>query len=503
MGTVRDGHLAADVVVVGTGNAALNAALSAAKEGRRTVVLEKAPRDRMGGNSFYTAGAYRIAVDDVETLAGILGEDGMRERVRPATDLPTYSAKEFERDLDRITGGRTDPVLAQQIIDGSAETARWLRDQGVPWTLMYDRQSHHVDGRWQFWGGLFLGVEGQGPVLVDRLYQACLRAGVTFHFETPVVDLGFDDRLRHVEHVVAYDLREQRPVRIDAHAVVLGSGGFEANPRLRAAYLGPGWDLAHVRGTPFNTGELLETAVGSWAGSAGEWSGAHATAWDASTNPHAGDPELSNRATKQGYWLGIVVNLHGERFLDEGADFRNFTYAKYGREILAQPSRRAFQIFDSQTIALVDPAEYDPDVAPRVMADTIEGLAEGAGIDAPSLRRTVDRFNAAASDAPFDPTSRDGKAAADLWPPKSNWAVPIEQPPFYAFEVTCGITFTFGGLRVDGDAGVIGRTGQRIAGLYAAGETVGGIFYGNYPGGSGLSAGAVLGRRAGLAAAAE
>jgi tricarballylate dehydrogenase len=191
------------------------------------------------------------------------------------------------------------------------------------------------------------------------------------------------------------------------------------------------------------------------------------------------------------------VNRLGRRFVDEGADFRNYTYARYGADILRQPGGVAFQVFDAVTRPLLRTEEYDSPGVSVVVARTLDGLAAAAGIDPLGLRATVDGFNASIDrTVPFDPAVKDGRRAA-VEPPKSNWAMPIEHPPFYAFAVTCGITFTFGGLRADVDGRVLGDDGQPIPGLFVCGEMMGGLFSGNYPGGTGLTSGAVFGRRAG------
>jgi tricarballylate dehydrogenase len=216
-----------------------------------------------------------------------------------------------------------------------------------------------------------------------------------------------------------------------------------------------------------------------------------------------GDRTLGDIPQRHSYPIGLIVNRCGQRFVDEGADFRNYTYAKYGREILRQPGRIAFQIFDRKTIPLLRD-EYRVRPVTKVNANTIEELAEEMLIDPVGLRRTIDDFNAAVTDTPFNPSILDGKAAYPPGqPPKTNWAVAIDEPPYEAFAVTCGITFTFGGLRVDDQAHVLDGDDRPISGLYAAGELVGGLFYYNYPGGSGLMAGAVFGRTAGLNAAGD
>ena len=269
---------------------------------------------------------------------------------------------------------------------------------------------------------------------------------------------------------------------------------------MRAAHLGPNWDVAKVRGTPHNTGEVLRAALAHGAQAYGHWSGCHAIQWDAGAPP-TGDRELTNRYSRQSYPVAIVVNADGERFIDEGADFRNYTYAKYGAEVLRQPQGIAAQVFDARTVQMLRTIDYEAPGATRVDADTLSELAAGLGIDAERLERTVAEYNAAIADGDFDPTIKDGKRTEGIEPPKSNWALPVEEPPFTAFPITCGITFTFGGVRVDEDARVLDVAGRPLPGLFAAGELVGGLFFHNYPGGTGLTAGAVYGRRAGYSAA--
>jgi tricarballylate dehydrogenase len=360
---------------------------------------------------------------------------------------------------------------------------------------MYERQAYLVGGRWRFFGGLPLGTVGGGRELISAHQRAAHQAGVWVRFAAPVTGL-----LREAGTVVgvAYEQNGTRR-EAPADAVVLAAGGFEASSDARARWLGEPWRRAIVRGTPYNTGEVLELAVAGGAARHGDWASCHSVAWDAGAPPDGGDRRLTNQLTRQSYPLGIVVNRHGRRFLDEGADFRNYTYARYGRDILGQPGSIAYQIFDSRTRPLLRAQEYDTHPISESVADSLEALAAAAGIDPAGLTDTVSEFNAAIIDRPFDPSRKDGKAAL-VQPPKSNWAVPLDTPPFYAYAVACGITFTFGGLHVDPQGRVL-TDRAAIPGLFAAGEIVGGLFSTNYPGGSGLTAGSVLGRIAGQTAA--
>jgi tricarballylate dehydrogenase len=281
--------------------------------------------------------------------------------------------------------------------------------------------------------------------------------------------------------------------------VVLACGGFEANAEMRTRYLGADWELAKVRGTRFNTGDGIRMALDIGAQPYGHWSSGHAVQWDLLAPP-TGDLRIGDLYQKHSYPLGIIVNNRGQRFVDEGADLRNYTYAKYGREVLKQPNRAAYQIFDSKTIPMLRD-EYRIQEATRGRANTIEDLADQLLIDPVGLRKTVDDFNWACQPGDFNPSVLDGKHTDGVTPPKSNWALPIDTPPYEGYAVTCGITFTFGGLRIDANCRVQDTETRPIPGLYAAGELVGGLFYYNYPGGTGLMAGATFGRLAGKYAA--
>jgi len=265
--------------------------------------------------------------------------------------------------------------------------------------------------------------------------------------------------------------------------------------------LGPNWDLAKVRGTPYNTGDGIRMAMNIGASTAGNWSGCHAVGWERNA-PEFGDLEVGDGFQKHSYPFGIIVNAKGERFVDEGADFRNYTYAKYGREVLAQPGHFAWQIFDSKTLHLLRD-EYRIKQVTKVSADSIEELAEKLdGVDAHAVVQTIKNFNAAVqTDISFNPNVKDGRCTKGLALPKSNWANRLDEGPFEAYAITCGITFTFGGLRIDVNARVQSTDYAPIPGLFAAGELVGGIFYNNYPGGTGLINGAVFGKIAGESAA--
>jgi tricarballylate dehydrogenase len=487
-----------DVVVVGGGNAGLCAAHAAAQAGAQVVVLEKAPAVESGGNSYYTAGAFRVVHPGLPDVLELLDDETTRERA-DRTTLEPYDRAAFLEDMRRLTEGRCDPELTEALVEGSAEIVAWLADIGIRWRLMYERQAYERDGRFAFWGGLAIGTVDGGKGLLAQHLAAAERAGIR-----SVHEAGVHELVREGDAVTGVRFRtgDGRDETLRAPAVVLAAGGFEASAELRERHLGPGWGRARVRGTPTNTGEVLMAALDAGAARHGDWASCHSVAWDAGAAAAGGDRELTNQLTRGGYPLGIVVNREGRRFVDEGADYRNYTYARYGREILAQPSGVAFQLFDARTRPLLRTEEYDSALVTGACAESLSELAAQLCIDGDALAETVAAFNAAVrDDVPFDPAVKDGRGTVGLDPPKSNWAQALDQPPYWAFAVTCGVTFTFGGLRIDPDARVLDEAGAPIDGLYAAGELVGGLFHGNYPGGTGLTAGAVFGRRAGSGAA--
>src|SRR5437588_351055 len=392
---------AADVIVIGGGNAGLCAALAAAERKARVLLLERAPTEARGGNSAVTAGAFRFPYRGLEDIAQIVKDPSLEQPDK--IEIGRYSEEDFSTDLRRVTQGEADPALGRTLVSQAFPTMQWLRGRGVEFVLAYDRQSFLVNGRHRFWGGLIIKTQGGGP--------------------------------------------------------------------------------GRVGARPF-----------------GQWSGCHAVAWDLNA-PAANERRLVQHFERDSYPLGIYVNIRGERFVDEGEDFRNYTYARYGQEIMRQPLQVAFQLFDQQAVHLLKKPYTLPGTT-RVEGETLEALARTARIEVATLKRTIAAYNAAVNGEEFNPAVKDGKAALGITPPKSNWAQRLDSPPYLCFPVTCGITFTFGGLRIGPDAALVNADDRKLAGLFACGELAAGLFYHNYPGGSGLMAGAVFGRLAGMGAAA-
>ena len=482
-----------DVIVIGAGNAALCAAIAAKEKGSSVLVVEKAPRHQRGGNSYFTAGGFRFAYSGIEDLRPLIADFTAQEE--QDVEFGTYTKSKYHEDLGRLTEDLTDPVLSSILINESLATVTWLKEQGIRWVPMYGRQSFKVNNKFHFWGGLILEASGGGKGLVEKEFEIFESLGGEVVYESAATKLLLDEN----GHIEAVSLQGPDGGRIEhCKSVVLACGGFESNAEMRTRYLGPGWELAKVRGTQYNTGDGIQMALQIGAESYGNWSGCHAVAWDVAAPPF-GDRKILDLYQKHSYPLGLIVNKNGERFVDEGLDYRNFTYVKFGREIMNQPGRIAFQIFDSKVEAILRD-EYRIKEVTMVRSPSIEHLAEEMGINTKALVGTVDKYNQAVKEGSFNPAVLDGKKTMGLPIDKSNWAQRIDSPPFIAYAVTCGITFTFGGLHINKSAEVLSTSHRVIPGLYAAGELVGGLFYHNYPGGAGLMAGAVFGRIAGTSA---
>jgi tricarballylate dehydrogenase len=484
-----------DVIVVGAGNAALVSALTAHEAGARVLVLEAAPKKERGGNSRFAGAIFRIAHDGPAALEPLLTPEARAWLDR--VEVEPYTAERYHQDAQTTSGGRADPVLLKRLIEDSYATVTWMRDQGVRWELavgkLVDPDKIDPDETYVLPGGGALRVVNEGVGLMDDLFSAVERAGIEVWYDSPAHDL-----LLEGSQVTGVRVRTADRF-VDVHGVVvLAAGGFEANPEMRLRYLGEGWDLVKVRGSRFNMGTMLTRALAAGAQPAGHWGGCHASPLDADA-PAVGDLRLTDKMSRYSYPFSLLVNVEAKRFIDEGEDEVWLTYAKTGGAIREQPQALAFQIFDQKTVHLLEPRYA---TGTPVEADSLADLAGKLGLPARELERTVADFNAATTGGAFDPFSKDGlRAEPDGQPVKSNWAVPLDRPPYVCYRVTCGITFTYGGLKIDEQARVIDTTGKPMRGLYATGELAGDFFYHNYPAGAGLVRGAVFGRIAGAEAA--
>ncbi len=482
-----------DVIVVGAGNAALAAGVAARDAGaRKVVVLEKAAREHRGGNTFFSGGLLRVAFDDVEQLCRLAPE--ARDMPGFVEGVETYPADAFTADLLRMTEGRTDRELSNILIADSYETICWMNELGIEMELALSLGGVRVGNVIKWPKGAIIRAKHEGIGLSTSWFRIAEKRGVEILYQSGAVQLLQDNSGR----VTGVRVKERAGFRnITGGAVILGCGGFEANMAWRAQYLGRPWDHAKVRGTRHNQGDGLRMAIEIGALQYGQWSGCHATPINAEAPPY-GERKLTDKTNRLSYPYGVMINKLGLRFVDEGEDQQFYTYAKFGGIILNQPGSVIYQIFDSRVTELLEP-RYS--TSEPITGDTIEELVGRLDVDQERAVETLKEYNAAAGHGKFNPGELDGMCTRGIEPAKSNWAQKLDQPPFRAYPVTGGITFSFGGLKINQHAQVIATDWTPIPGLYSCGEMVGGIFHINYPGGTGLVSGAVFGRIAGTDAA--
>ncbi|MEE8223440.1 MAG: FAD-dependent tricarballylate dehydrogenase TcuA [Alphaproteobacteria bacterium] len=484
-----------DVIVVGAGNAALAAGVSARDAGaEKVVVLEKAALEHRGGNTFFSGGLFRVAFDDVEQLCRLAPE--ARDMPGFVEGVETYPADDFTADLLRVTEGRTDRELSNILIANSYETICWMNDLGIEMELALSLGGVRVGNVIKWPKGAIIRAKHEGIGLSTSWFRIAERCGVEILYQSGAVQLLQDNSGR----VTGVRVKERAGFRdITGGAVILGCGGFEANMAWRAQYLGRPWAHAKVRGTMHNQGDGLRMAIEIGALQYGQWSGCHATPINAEAPPY-GERKLTDKTNRLSYPYGVMINKLGLRFVDEGEDQQFYTYAKFGGIILNQPGSVIYQIFDSRVTDLL---EQRYSTSEPITGDTIEELVGRLDLDRKRAVETLKEFNAAAGHGNFNPGELDGMCTKGIEPAKSNWAQKLDSPPFRAYPVTGGITFSFGGLKINQHAQVIATDWTPIPGLYSCGEMVGGIFHINYPGGTGLVSGAVFGRIAGTDAARE
>lgn len=485
-----------DVIVVGAGNAALSAAVSAHEHGARVLVLEKAPRELRGGNTHWAGAVLRIAFDEPRELAPLL-PDIEREYEDFYEGITPYTREDYHGDLMRVTNGRTDPVLSRILVDHSKDTVFWMHEVGGVKMEPAITVAGVKKGNMVVWPrGLVVRAQHEGVGLSRTWFATVQKRGIELRYGAAATELVVDGQGR----VAGVKARTDDGLEtIRARAVVLGCGGFEANVQMRTQHIGPLVGAAKVRGTPMNQGDGLRMAMAIGAMPWGQWSGCHATPISADWGDFA-PREYTDRSNRLSYHYGLMINRRGRRFVDEGEDGNLFTYAKFGRAILAEPGARGYQLFDSKVLHLLEP-RYS--TSKPITAESLRELIAQLDLDdREQALRTVEEYNGAQrTNKAFDPTRKDGHGTKGLGLDKTNWATRLDAPPYFAYSVTGGITFTFGGLRIDEKAQVIGTDFRPLPGLYTCGEMVGGLFYDNYPAGTGLVSGATFGRIAGRSAA--
>jgi tricarballylate dehydrogenase len=452
-----------DVLVIGGGNAALCAAISARRDGASVLVLEAAPKFYRGGNSRHTR--------------------NMRCAHDAATDILTgpYTEDEFWEDLLRVTGGQTDEELARHMIHESKDILHWIVQQGVRWqpslggTLSLGRTN-----------SFFLGG---GRAMLNALYLTAEQLGIDVLYDAEVIDLDIADGM----FLSATFKRGDGSVTVAASALVAAAGGFEANIEWLKQYWGEVANNFLIRGTPYNRGSVLKVLLDKGVQEIGDPTQCHAVAIDARAPKFDGGIITRHDSVV----FGIVVNRDGMRFYDEGEDIWPKRYAIWGRLVAAQPDQIAYIIFDASSRN-----SFMPTLFPPIESLTLGGLAEKLTLDPAALEKTVAGFNAAVRPGTFDHTILDDCRTEGLTPPKTHWARRIETPPFYAYPVRPGITFTYLSTRVNRQARMQMKDGKPSANMFAAGEIMSGNVLGKgYAAGMGMTIGSVFGRIAGREAA--
>lgn len=474
--TSNETHNDYDVVVVGHGVSGLSTGLAAYEAGANPVILEKSPQEKRGGHTQYAGGLFRFPMDNPDAVATALDLDESIEQ---------YSKQDFMDDLQGVSDGRADDELCEVLVENAYDAIRWITDHGVNW--------HVVDHSEEPGFGTTIGAvqaDGEGQGVVNALSDRVEELGIDVHYETEFRGVETDT---NNAVAAATAVNPDGKVVYQTPSVVIAAGSYVANAEKRTRYFGRDGDAYTVRGSRYNTGEALDAALEIGAKPDGQWGGAHQVLNDANAPSVEG-----GRARINGYQYSVVLNVEGERFIDEGEDFLLKTYAKFGQRVYDQPKQKAFVVFDSAVDDLVvSQMDSDP-----VEADTLEDLVEEVGIEEPSTAlETIREFNEATDIDSFDPHSLDGNSTSGLDIEKTNWAKPLSEPPFKCFPVDAAITFAFGGLKIDTTAQVLDRQENPITGLWAVGNSTAQFFYGNYPGGSALTRGATFGRIAGTNAA--
>lgn len=452
-----------DVIVVGGGNAGLCAAISAAESGAKVLILEHAPREMRGGNSRHTRNMRAMHQSPTAEL------------------VETYPEHEYWQDLLRVTAGKTNEQLARMTIRGTEDAMRWVRSQGVHYQPPFKGTLNLSRTNVFFFGG--------GKSLLNGFYRAAARLGVVVRYDTEVTDLTLES-----EHVRAIHTRHDGAANtFRAHAIVVACGGFQANIDWLSEYWGDAARNFLIRGTPYAQGRILRNLLDQGVAPVGDPTQCHAVAIDARAPRFDGGIVTRLDCVP----FGIVVNRRAERFYDEGEDVWPKRYAIWGRLVAQQPGQIAYAIVDGKSERL-----YMPSVFPALEADSIDSLADLLELDKMQLAETIGRFNAAAGHGTFASETLDGCHTDGVTPAKTNWARPIDTPPYLAYPLRPGITFTYLGVKVDERARVILEGGKSVSNLFAAGEIMAGNILGQgYLAGFGMAIGTVFGRIAGKEAA--
>jgi tricarballylate dehydrogenase len=453
-----------DVLVIGGGNAALCAAITAREQGAGVLLLECAPKHSRGGNSRHTRNMRLAHETHFEPYTG------------------AYPADEMWDNYIKATGGCTNLELAREVIYNSASVLDWAKAHGVRFQPAITGTLHLSRTNAWFMGG--------GKAMLNALYRSAERLGVEIRYNAEVVGLDVKDGyFRRAS--VRMDGRAAE--HISARAVVVAAGGFQSNPEwMREAWGAPA-DNFLIRGTPYDTGTVLKILLDHGAEPNGDPTQAHMVPIDARSPKYDGGIVTRLDCVT----LGIVVNKNGDRFYDEGEDFWGMRYAIWGRLIAQQQDQISYVFIDSKTFDRFMPSVFVP-----IKGHTIAEVAAQLGLPAAKVEATVSAYNQAVQPGNFDHNILDDCKTSGLTPPKTHWALRIDDPPFYGYPLRPGLTFTYFGVTVDQRAAVIMKGGQPAGNIFAAGEIMAGnILPKGYIGGLGLVIGNIFGRTAGREAA--
>jgi tricarballylate dehydrogenase len=476
-----------DVLIVGAGNAGLCAAIAARCKNLNVVVIEKASYHQRGGNSSLTMN-FRFAHSDINNLLKFLDLSEIKEDqlMRLKKHYVDYPENMFYTDLMDVSNNRAHPGLSSILVKNSYETALWLHNLGHKWEIKPRIVA----------GSLPIRIKGGGREIQNINFSSAERKGARIIYECELTDLIASDNYIKEARV----LYKNEHILIQAKAIILACGSYEANSLMRKKYLGANWEHAALRGVPFNTGQGIRAAAEIGALLYGDYAECHATPQHSHLKPYMlpGQNEESQNNSRYAFNYGVSVNIQGKRFFDEGEHLSNFIYAKLGRKIIEQPEQIAYQIFDHKTARFLSQNYFDG--GNYAKENSLFELGKALNIDYLEFQKNIESFNQSIIPQRINLSKLDGVSTTNLFPPKSNWAIAINTPPFFAFPVKAGITFTYGGLKINHHTQVIKKDNVPFQNLFACGEIVGSLFWGNYVGGSGLMAGSVFGKIAGESA---
>ena len=481
----------ADVIIVGTGNAGFAAAISASENGAKVLMLEKASENYMGGNSALTI-HMRFAYNSFSDLLPLVKDDKQtynklyNKKLQELSEVVTeYTESDYLKDIMNVTSGKSDKILSKELVTNSLPTIKWMNKLGHLWSPTFDNPT----------SANVVSFNGKGYGLMQRWKNIALNKGVNIKYNHQVIDL-IKNNEDIISGVVAKTNNENKIYY--ANSVILACGSFESNAQMRAKYLGEQWRNVKLRGIPNNTGEGLEMAISHGAIPYDDWSTCHASPQDINRPDYdlPGENKSGDYWSRYAYPFSIMVNINGNRFIDEGETWRGLTYAKTGKAILEQKNNMAFQLFDSKHVKAGVLKKYKNPT--KYQAGTLIDIANKIKItDKENFINNINTFNKAVQSGNYNPHKLDGKKVKNIFPSRSNWALPLDNPPYLAYPVICGMTFCYGGLKTSINGELINKNGDIINGLYAVGEMLGGLWHNNYPSGGGMMAGAVFGKNAG------